>query len=60
VDETKSITHVREGLVGAKTLKNGTITATFKKQGKGKVTFMAHQHTYKETRYVSYILSDTY
>jgi hypothetical protein len=53
-DETRGIANIREGLAAAKALKDGSITATFERQGRGKVTFMSRQHTYKETRYVDF------
>ena len=48
--DAKDLASIREGLAAAKKLKDGSITATFKRQGKGKVTFMVRQHTYQETR----------
>jgi hypothetical protein len=49
-DEAKDVASVREGLAAAKKQKDGSILATFERQGKGKVTYMLRQHTYKETR----------
>ena len=46
-----SIDDVRKGLSLAK-LHDGSITASFERKGKGKVTFSTRQHTYTETRLV--------
>jgi hypothetical protein len=59
-DEAKDISYIHEGLAAAKRLKDGSITAIFERQSKGKVTFMACQHTYKETRYADFTLSDAH
>lgn len=50
--ETKgklSIDDVRKSLAQAK-LHDGSITASFERKGKGRVTFSTRQHTYTETR----------
>jgi hypothetical protein len=57
-DEVRDQASVREGLAAAKTLNDGTITAAFERKGKGKVTYLARQHTYKETRYVATSLTN--
>ena len=44
-----SVDDIREGLASAK-LKDGSITASFERMGKGKPTYSARQHTYAETR----------
>jgi hypothetical protein len=49
-DETKDSAYVRQGLAAAKKLKDGTITASFERQGKGKVAYSTRQPTYKEAR----------
>lgn len=48
-DEAKDINSICAGLATAKNLTNGSIVALFERKGKGKVTFSACQHTYKET-----------
>jgi hypothetical protein len=56
--ETKgslSIDDVRKSLAQAK-LHDGSITASFERKGKGKVTFSTRQHTYTETRLVGAIV----
>ena len=59
--ETKgalSINDIRKSLAQAK-VHDGSITASFERQGKGKVTFSTRQHTYTETRLVdlySYVI----
>lgn len=49
-DEAKDANEVRENIVGS-FLRNGSITASFKCKGKGKVTYSHSQHTRAETRY---------
>jgi hypothetical protein len=49
VVEVKNIEAARD-LIGNHT-KNGSITVSFKKKGKGKVTYSHRQHTRAETRY---------
>ena len=49
-----SIDDVRKSLAHAK-LHDGSIMATFERQGKGRVTFSTRQHTYMETRLVDTI-----
>lgn len=46
-----SINDVRKSLAQVK-VHDGSITASFKRQGKGDVTFSTRQHTYMETRLV--------
>ena len=46
---TLSINEVRKSLADAR-LHDGSITASFERKGKGKVTFSTRQHTYTETR----------
>ena len=48
-DETKDVGIAHAGLKGAK-LKDGSITAVFKRTGKGKVTYSHRPHTNAETR----------
>jgi hypothetical protein len=50
-DGTKDITGIRAGLANAKVI-DGSIIASFQRQGKGKITYRIRQHTYKEARYV--------
>ncbi|KAH6901851.1 hypothetical protein BKA70DRAFT_1113501, partial [Coprinopsis sp. MPI-PUGE-AT-0042] len=53
VDEAKNanatVGDIRKGLAIAQ-MKDGKITTSFERQGKGKITFSARQHTYHETR----------
>jgi hypothetical protein len=53
VDEAKdahaSVADIRKGLAMAE-MKDGKITTSFERKGKGKITFSARQHTYQETR----------
>jgi hypothetical protein len=42
----------QEGLNKAKKLKDGSITAVFKRKGKGKVTFSHHQYSKAQTRFM--------
>jgi hypothetical protein len=51
-DEAKDITSIRKGLAKAKVM-DGSITASFQQQGRGKITYRIRQHTYKEARYVN-------
>ncbi|KAG0703263.1 hypothetical protein DFH29DRAFT_803739 [Suillus ampliporus] len=48
-DDTKDAKEVRTKIVGS-ILKNGTITASFERKGKGKLTYSHHQHTWAETK----------
>jgi hypothetical protein len=48
--EANDLTVARQGLAAAKTLTDGTITATFERTGKGKVTYSTKPLTYSETR----------
>ncbi len=48
-DDVKDIASIHEGLVTAQKTRDGSITASFERIGKGKVAYMTHQHTYKET-----------
>lgn len=49
-DEAKNIDSIRAGLATAKKLTDGSITASFERKGKGKVTFSNCTHTYQEAR----------
>ncbi|KAG1758311.1 hypothetical protein EDD22DRAFT_784128, partial [Suillus occidentalis] len=49
-DEVKDADEVRKNIVGS-VLQNGSITASFKRKGKGKITYSHRQHTCTETRY---------
>jgi len=49
-DSCGDIDSTREGLVKAKKLRDGSITAAFERKGKGKVTFSHRQHDKTETR----------
>lgn len=49
-DEAKDANEVRQQIVGS-FLRNGSITASFERKGKGKVTYSHRQHTRVETRY---------
>ena len=46
----KDIESARRTLQGAKLKKDGSITAVFERNGKGKVTYSHRQHTVAETR----------
>ena len=48
-DEARDISSIRAGLAKAQNLTDGSITASFERKGKDKVTFSTHQHTYKKT-----------
>jgi hypothetical protein len=50
-----SIDDVRKSLAQAK-LHDGSITASFERQGKGSLTFSTQQHTYMETRLVEQLV----
>jgi hypothetical protein len=49
MEERPDVRTARAALAKAE-MKNGTLTATFKRTGKGKLTFSARQHTYEEAR----------
>ena len=49
-DDAKDIASIRKGLATAQKTRDGSITASFERIGKGKVTYMTCQHTYKEMR----------
>ena len=49
-DEARTCNVARNSIVRP-LLHNGTITASFERKGKGKVTYMHRQHTKTETRY---------
>jgi hypothetical protein len=57
-DEAKDIASVRQGLAKAKMM-DGSITASFQRQGKGKIAYRIRQHTYKEARYVNAFMYST-
>jgi hypothetical protein len=42
----------RKGLDKAKKLQDGSITTSFEREGKGKLTFSHRQHTKVQTRFV--------
>ncbi len=46
-----TVNDIRGGLASAKVQEDGSITAAFERQGKGKRTYSARAHTYIETRY---------
>ncbi|KAG2084071.1 uncharacterized protein F5147DRAFT_748844 [Suillus discolor] len=48
-DDAKSSDIAREAIVN-RILKNGSITASFKRKGKGKITYSHRQHTKTETK----------
>ena len=48
-DDAKDIASIRKGLATAQKTRDGSITASFERIGKGKVMYITHQHTYKET-----------
>jgi len=50
-DEAKNVEEVRTKIVTS-VLHNGSITASFKHKGKGKVTYSHRQHTRTETKWV--------
>lgn len=49
-DQAKNANEVRQKIVG-NFLRNGSITTSFERNGKGKVTYSHRQHTRAETRY---------
>lgn len=49
-DNAKDANEARTKIVGG-ILRNGSITASFERKGKGKVTYSHRQHTKAETRY---------
>ena len=49
-DDAKDANEARTKIVGG-ILRNGTITASFERKGKGKMTYSHRQHTCAETRY---------
>jgi hypothetical protein len=49
-DEVKDVDEVRKNIVGS-VLRNGSITASFERKGKGKITYSHRQHTRAETMY---------
>ncbi|KAG1723006.1 hypothetical protein EDB19DRAFT_1615502, partial [Suillus lakei] len=49
-DEAKDANEVRKKIVGS-VLRNGSITASFERKGKGKITYSHRQHTKAETKY---------
>ena len=49
-DEARDISSIRAGLAKAQNLTDGSITASFERKRKDKVTVSTHQHTYKETQ----------
>jgi len=51
-DDAKDANEVRQKIVGS-VLRNGSITASFERKGKGKVTYSHRQHTRAETKYES-------
>lgn len=51
-DSCGDIASTREALSKAKKLKDGSITTSFERKGKGKVTFSHRQHDKTETRFV--------
>jgi hypothetical protein len=57
-DEAKDIASIRQGLAKAKMM-DGSITASFQRQGKGKIAYRIRQHTYKEARYVNAFMYST-
>ena len=50
-DDAKNAEEVRTKIV-ASVLRNGSITASFERKGKGRVTYSHRQHTKSETRWV--------
>lgn len=51
-DDCGDLKSTREGLDRAKKLRDGSITAIFQRNGKGKVTYSHRQHTKAQTRFV--------
>jgi hypothetical protein len=49
-DEAKDIMSICNGLAAAQKQRDGSITVSFERLGKGKVMYMIRQHTYMETR----------
>jgi hypothetical protein len=52
-DGCGNLENARNGLNKAKKLKDGSITAAFKRTGKGKVTYSHRQHDKAQTRFVT-------
>jgi len=48
-NEAKDITSICNGLAATQKQRDGSITASFERLGKGKATYMMCQYTYKET-----------
>jgi len=48
--DAKDVNEACTKIVGG-ILRNGTITVSFERKGKGKMTYSHRQHTYAETRY---------
>ena len=51
-DEAKNVQEARTTISG---VKDGSITASFERKGKGKVTYSHRQHTRTETKYVHHL-----
>jgi hypothetical protein len=49
-DQAKNANEVHQKIISS-FLRNGSITASFERNGKGKVTYSHRQHTHVETRY---------
>ena len=47
-DDAKDIASIHKGLATAQKTRDGLITASFERIGKGKVMYTTCQHTYKE------------
>ena len=51
-DDCGDLESARKGLDKARKLQDGSITTSFERKGKGKVTFSHRQHTKAQTRFV--------
>ena len=54
-DKTKDLDGTHAILAKSGLKRNGSITEAFKHIEKDKVTYLHHQHTYTETRYVTHL-----
>jgi hypothetical protein len=54
-DNTRDLDTAHTVLAKSGLKRNGSITDTFERIGKEKLTYSHHQHTYAETRYHGYI-----
>jgi hypothetical protein len=57
-DSCGDLDSTRKGLDKAKKLKDGSITTTFERKGKGHVTYSHRQHDKAQTRFVTWMNND--